>query len=652
MDNAFEMNLIKLLSKNAKFVDEAGNINKIKVKDYALKLDEELLELLISNSETTKKFFMKVKDVYVFNLNDFIFYISDKNFLSNSYTKFKNRIGLNHNNYMLSEIHDVVLNFPFKDCILEGGQDKEDAKREEIFYNQILANDEIDRLLDEKVLTKFTRFTSKGEENVEEFKRDKSGLIRENLIIKGNNLLALHSLKKEFFNKIKVIYIDPPYYFDKNQSEDTFRYNSNFKLSTWLTFMKNRLEVARELLTNDGLIFIQINDDAHAYLKILMDDIFKSENFVNNLIVKPSNPVGLKMKNTNNRIIKTKENILVFAKNYNLLNLNSIYTKYENFDHYNLYLEKNNSDDPNKWEVKRINTLINKKNPSPEELKEFAIKNIENIYCSSFIADRRDRVEFAKKNPEKITIYKNPDESEMYMYKKRTLFPLIKRSKIIDGKMIPAEKVCDLWLDIKWDGIANEGKVTFKGGKKPEKLISRIIDLVTVEGDIILDYHLGSGSTCAVAHKKNIQYIGIEQLDYKDDDSIVRLKKVIEGEQSGISKEENWKGGGNFIYCELKTLNEEAISKIKNCNTLKELINLFDELYEKYFLNYNLEIKDFKENIITNDDFKKLKLEEQKKLFHDILDLNRLYLNFSEIEDTKFKVSKEEIELNKKFYNY
>ena len=142
----------------------------------------------------------------------------------------------------------------------------------QIFYNNIIADKEIDRLLDKKALKNFTRYTANGEEKVKEIKRDEDGTIKENLLIKGNNLLALHSLKEQFAGKVKLIYIDPPY----NTGED-FQYNDKFNHSTWLTFMKNRLEVAKDFLRNDGVIFVQCDDTEQAYLKVMMDQIFFME---------------------------------------------------------------------------------------------------------------------------------------------------------------------------------------------------------------------------------------------------------------------------------------------------------------------------------------------------------------------------------------
>ena len=244
MSQNFYSKLENLLKKDARFIDQEGDLLKSNVIDAAYKADKKLIELLLSQKEFKSKFFGKVKSALVFNINNFVAYVQDKNFLADSYTKYRNKIGLNIDGKFLNERKEVALVWPFKDCVLEGGQTHEDSKRKEIFFNEILAQDEIDRLFDPKVLTNWKRYTQEGEEKVKEIKKDKDGTIRENLIIKGNNLLALHSLKEQFQGKIKLIYIDPPY----NTGNDSFGYNDNFNHSTWLTFMKNRLGVARELL--------------------------------------------------------------------------------------------------------------------------------------------------------------------------------------------------------------------------------------------------------------------------------------------------------------------------------------------------------------------------------------------------------------------
>lgn len=638
MEN-FKTKFFSLLKKDARlWNEETEEINETLLKDLIDKLDEKLVELLLNNKETKEKFFIKVKDVYVLKQNEVKFFI-DENKLDNSYTQYQNKIGLRVGNKLLSERNEVVLDWPFKDCVLEGGMTKEDQKRNEIFFNEVLAKDEIDRLKDPKALINWKRYTSKGEEKVKELKRDEDGTIKENLIIKGNNLLALHSLKEQFTGKVKLIYIDPPY----NKDADTF-YNDNFRHSTWLTFMRNRLKVAKQLLRDDGFIFVQCDDNEQAYLKVLMDEVF-DYNFVNNVVVKMSETSGVKMSHVTKKLPKVKEYILVYNRSSKAL-LNPIRikkteeaNKLENYLKYYQNIITNPKDDVENWKVVSLKSYL-EKNKLPIDKKsiiDFQIKNAENIVY------RTNNKSFAKlKIDKKITKVISSTGLEYIWWEGKQMLFL---NDYID------EYICDLWTDISTINLNKEGGVDLENGKKPEKLIERIIKMVTDEGNLILDYHLGSGTTCAVAHKMNRQYIGVEQLDYGENDSVIRLKNVIGGDQSGISKSVNWKSGGDFVYLELAEWNEEAKGKIKKSKSLNELEKLFDELYERYFLNYNVKTKEFKEKILKEEGFKKLSLDKQKKLFVEMLDMNQMYINFSERADKKYNLSKDDIALSEDFYN-
>ena len=340
-DNKLKQLVEKVLKKDERLWDEnKTDLNETLLIDLVEHIDEKVIELLLQEKSIREKFFVKIKDVYVFKTNNFRFFI-EENKVDNSFTDYKNRIGLTDGKKFLKDTNDVVLDFPYKDCVLEGGQSTEEGtdtyfeyeeektktvkgekvkeeagykekqgKRKEIFFNQVLAHDEIDRLFDHKALTNWKRFDKDGEQEVKEIKRDEDGTIKENLIIKGNNLLALHSLKKEFAGKVKLIYIDPPY----NTGSDSFGYNDNFNHSTWLTFIKNRLEVARELLSDDGVIFIQINDIEQGHLKILCDDIFNRENFHTTICVQMSHLSGVKMAHKEVKLPKIKEFILFYTK--------------------------------------------------------------------------------------------------------------------------------------------------------------------------------------------------------------------------------------------------------------------------------------------------------------------------------------------------
>lgn len=658
--------LEKALKSEPLFADpESGELNYIKVKDSADKIDEKLISLLVGNNDLKNKFFTKIKDVYVFNIQDFKFFL-DESKVDNSYTQYENKIGLSDNSGLLENRSEVVLDFPFKDCVLEGGQSTEEgtdtyfeysdkngkyeektAKRNEIFFNQVLAHDEIDRLFDRKALINWKRFTKdskKDGEAVKEIKRDKTGLIQENLIIKGNNLLALHSLKSEFAGKIKLIYIDPPYYFKDIKADDAFAYNSNFKLSTWLTFMKNRLDIAKELLRDDGFLLVQIKEDGHSHLKLLLDSVFNGQ-IVNDIVVKMSESSGIKMSHVEKKLPNVKEYILFYKKNIksNLypvkLNKADNGNKLKDYLKYYTKVITNPDEEVENWKIESIDKYLTKKGikPSKKEIEDFQTQNAERVVYRTNNASFK-----GLKIDKQITKIISKTGLEYIWWEGKQMLFL---SDYIN------EYVCDLWTDISTINLNKEGGVDFQNGKKPEELIERILKLTTKDNDIVLDYHSGSGTTACVAQKMKRQWIVIEQIDSQIKLSLERVKNVINGDSSGISKSVNWKGGGEFIYCELAKWNEKAKEEIQNAKDLPALVKLFDTLYEKYFLNYNVKIKDFKDKIVKEENFKKLTLAQQKKMFLTMLDLNQMYVQESEMADKKYGISSEDQKLTKAFYS-
>lgn len=255
MPNFFET-VLSVLQQDDRFVAEDGTFLRNAVYEAAMNMDEQLIRLLLSNEETLSRFFTVVDDVKVFDKIGFAWVINNRQFFPDNYTRFKNKIGLaDVNGDLLSMSGRVEIVFPYKDCVLEGGQTEEDQKREEIFYNETLANDEVDRLLYPKVLVNACKYSVDGQDSVTEFSDN------DNLIIRGNNLLSLASILRRFEGMVKCIYIDPPYHTDG----DGFGYNDRFTHSTWLTFMKNRLEYAKKLLRNDGAIFVQIDHHELGY---------------------------------------------------------------------------------------------------------------------------------------------------------------------------------------------------------------------------------------------------------------------------------------------------------------------------------------------------------------------------------------------------
>ena len=561
-------NLLKrleiLLSEIPEFVVD-GVIAKNKIVERALALDPLLITTIISDEIAKSQFFTQIGDVLVFDKIKFQTFISNREFLPNSYTAFKNKIGLSDpKGESLTKNKDVILTWAYKDCVLEGGQGTEDAKRNEIFYNETLAPDDITRLFAPKVLTCFKKWDlesiKKGEsKKLDDFTRDADGTITDNLLIKGNNLIALHSLKSEFAGKIRLIYIDPPF----NTETDSFQYNDNFNHSTWLTFMKNRLEVARQFLTPDGSIYVHLDFNEVHYCKVLMDEIFGRDNFQREIIWRIGWLSGLKTAADN--YIRNHDTILFYSNN-----------------HKNVFFNK------------------------------------EAAYIKDF---DKSRATGTRGNAEKY----------------------------------PLE---DVWNASEYDSLNSIGIMSFSGekvskmlrgpvlkGQKPEALLKRIMEVSTNKGDIVLDFFAGSGTTAAAAHKMGRQWISIEQMDYITDMPEARIKKVIEGEQSGISKSVGWTGGGEFVFCELKQRNEEYVSTIRTAKSGKELGKILSDMRDNAVLHYDYDQRKF-----DDKEFSELDMDIQKSVLLDLLNKNHLYVLLSEIQDQTYDVSDEDQVLNAKFY--
>lgn len=645
--------LSDLLKKDDRFVSD-GKLIKNNVIEAALQVDPGLIKLLLSHKTFKKHFFTDVNGVYVFDKIEFQKFVSNKSFLKDSYTAFSNKIGLTTNDEFISERKEVVLSWPHKDCVLEGGQTKEDEKRDEIFWNETLAPDEIDRLLSPKVFTNFKKYDSKGEHKVNDIS------LEDNLIIKGNNLLALHSLLPIYRGRIKLIYIDPPY----NTGNDSFKYNDRFNHSTWLTFMKNRLEVAHQLLSFDGCIFIQLDDNEVAYFKILCDEIFQRENYCNQISLETNSPFGY--KSTSKNLFKQTSFILLYAKNKSLFNINKLLVE-RKYDPAYRFIFENISIAENKWTWKDLNSVVatslsfkDKKEAISalgednflNELANYALNNADRVFRTASVTGgaykkREKTIKLSKKNKNKIIRHPSDDMDYMFIGGERVLF-YKERLSTIDGEIVPASLLTDLWTDISVEGIAKEGGVVLERGKKPEQLIRRIIELSTKTNDIVLDFNLGSGTTCAVAQKLGRKYIGIEQLDYGDNDSVQRLINVINGDASGVSKAVGWKSGGSFVYSELAELNQMFVTQIKSAKTTKELKSIWSSIKKDGFISYKVNPTEIDKSI---SEFEELSIVDQKKFLIEVLDKNHLYVNYSEIDDKDYNISTDDKKLNKKFYS-
>lgn len=611
--------LINVLKSDERLVID-GQLAKNKIVELALSLDSSLLKLLLSDEQLRRHFFQDVDGMLIFDKVAFQRFVNNKSFLPDSFTQFKNKIGLSVEQQYFAESNDVVLSWPYKDCFLEGGQTTAEQKRTEIFWNETLAPEHVDTLLAPKALTNFIKYNQDGEH------KDFSLGENENLIIKGNNLLTLHTLMENFRNKIKLIYIDPPY----NTGSDSFGYNDKFNHSTWLTFMKNRIEVAKELLTQDGSIFINIDDDEAHYLKVLMDDIFRRENFVANVVwQKKYSP-----QSDARWFSDMHDHILVYAKDKsiwkpNLLprteKQNKAY-KYNDNDGKGLYrtgdvLVKSFS---KTGVFPIVNPNTNEEYLPPEgRCWRFNIDTYQKLICENGLYFGKDG--------------KGAPQLKRYLDEvKQGLTPQTIWSYDEVGHTQDAKKEI---TSLKLEEVFTT--------PKPEKLLQRILTLGSNENDIVLDFFGGSGTTASTALKMNRRFITCEQMDYANTITVPRLRKVIKGEQGGISKEVNWQGGGSFVYCELAELASKYSDRVEQAQSSDELIAIWDDLKESSNLSYKVDPKQFDKNISL---FKDLSFEDQQRFLIEAIDKNQLYVNYSDIDDENNSISEQDKKFNKQFY--
>ncbi|WP_430231209.1 DNA methyltransferase [Nitrosomonas communis] len=612
--------LTLLLEQDDRLVAE-GMLLKNKVVELGLALDPDLIKLLLKHEAIKKHFFVEFADVMVFDKIKFQRFVSNKQFLPDSYTAFKNKIGLTAEEEYLTECKEVVLAWPYKDCVLEGGQDKEDAKRGEVFWNEVLAPDQIDRLLSPKVLTNFRRYDKKGKHPVTELS------LNDNYIIKGNNLLALHTLKKVFATKVKLIYIDPPY----NTGNDSFKYNDRFNHSSWLTFMKNRLEVAKEFLAPNGTIWITIDEGEAHYLKVLCDQIFTRDCFVSALAWRSADSSN----NDAKRFSVDHNEILVYSKNPGWLTKRLPRTEESNA-HYS-----NPDNDPKgAWFSGNVSS------PNPRENLKYDIISPNGKKIRPPNNGWRWSKEKVKEFIESGEIVFSEDETR-----------IIKKTYLANQKGIAPSSI---WDDYEDTGHNRQAKYELMKlfpdtptaelfrTPKPERLLKRILEIGTDEEDLVLDFFMGAATTCAVALKMNRGFIGIEQMDYIESVSVQRINKVIAGESGGISDAVNWKGGGNFVYCELSLANQTFIDMIQNAKTNTDLQTIWQAMQERAFLSYKIDPKVFDENI---DEFEALSFKDQQHFLIEVLDKNMLYVPYSEIDDATNVIDDVFRALNHQFFS-
>jgi adenine-specific DNA-methyltransferase len=614
--------------------DETGELNVQIILTRSQDNDPRLIELLLGNDGTSNAFVPDVGGTRVFLRDKFQTLVGNMGITSRYGFTMYGRVkepGFTIGGKSLAKRGEIVLAWPYKDCVLEGGQSKVEAKKEELFFNQILDQEEITQLLEPKVLTNAVTFDENGGAEFTQFTRDAEknharGLpedtITDNLFIRGNNLMSLASIEDEFISKVKLVFIDPPYCTGK----DSFGYNDSFPNSTWLTFMQNRLKVAKRLMRDDGAIFITISEIQLGYLQVLMDEVFGRENRHPIITVKTASQASYRQVNP--APLNVAEYILAYSKktkkeggyqgnrihvqvDYPEKQYKDIILPYgedlEDMDEdklCQLLTEKGQPTDGekrelierlltyaresynvNEWRKMTLNDFVYKKEGF-EGIDEFKDKHgegwriirtqIKSAYAKAhkdWVIDlntlggasdaAKELLQRSNDQRDQFHILPRDDKRPIIAYNGRSV--VFYRDKFRrDDLDEPTSQLENIWTDISYLSLGKEGGVDFPEGKKPEALLKRIIELATEEGHIVLDYHLGSGTTAAVAHKMGRQYIGMEQLDYEENDGKQRLQHVIGGDSSGISGEVGWDGGGSFTYLELKKLNENYVERIQS----------------------------------------------------------------------------------------
>ncbi|HAT1138196.1 TPA: site-specific DNA-methyltransferase [Corynebacterium striatum] len=633
----FLQELEAVLKSDERFVSQDGQLLKPRVRDAVSQLDAKLIHSLVASPLLKEHFFENVDGITIFDQEKFMWVVSSKEFLPDSYTAYRNKIGLSANDHVLiSASSEVTLVWPYKDCVLEGGQDKEDEHRDEIFYNETLAPDEVTRLLAPKAFCNATRYTAEGKERLTEFDEN------ENLLIKGNNLLALSSLLERYEGQVKCIYIDPPY----NTGGDSFNYNDSFNHSSWLTFMRNRLGFARKLLCQDGVIYVHCDDNEQAYLKVLMDQVFGRENFIASAPRKTG--AGAAANRANYVLRRPYDFILIYGKEklqVQFTKINKGTKSYPHKDEYGSYslgsLQATGSDAyrenrPNLYYPIYADAAgvlsLERRGDSVQTILPDQVNGRDGRWMwkrEKFLEDK-DRYLIFDGGKIRRKIYLDPSKDQTVLQNDKAFF-----DESIYRNAVGTTDLNDLL-----------GRGVFSN-PKPEALIAKLLDLATKPGDLVLDFFLGSGTTAAVAHKMGRRYIGVEQMDYISSVTIPRLQKVIEGEQGGVSQAQEWKGGDSFVYFELAEQGEQLMSELQDATTTDEVQAVLDQATERGLLRPSV-LPD--EIAASASNFAELSFDDQKMTVAELVDKNRLYVNASEVEDADLGLEKADVEFTKSFY--
>ncbi|MDC2828443.1 DNA methyltransferase [Limosilactobacillus mucosae] len=595
-----------------------GKLKRTRIIEDLDAYDEALMTALLSDPLIHQTYTKEIAGVEIFEVNQFIQMLEFKDYWEDSYTKYSNKIGLTAGGKFIDESEDVVLDFPFKDTVLKAGMSKEDLDKgetaDEPFLNEVIAKPEIDEMLEPKIFVNAKKYDKDGV-------HDANGIDdNDNLIIKGNNLIALYSLKERYAGKVKLITLDPPY-----NTDHDFEYNDHFTHATWLTFMKNRIEISKELLSDDGSIWVILDNNEIYYAKILLDSIMGRENFVSDVVW-----VNNKQSKGYGNEISLHHNLILIYRKTQQFNINLLpRTDKDNINY------KNPDNDPNgAWRPSDVRNSLWRPNLQYDIIAPngTVIKHPENGWRFSKETFEKElaagKIKFSEDNKRVI----------------RKIYLSDQKGRVVES----------VWNteDVGSTREANGEIKTLFGNKafatpKPERLLQRIITIGSEEGDLVLDFFMGSATTQAVAMKMHRRFIGIEQMDYINTVSVPRLQKVIEGEQGGISKDVDWQGGGSFIYAELMKKNGGFVRDVEKAANATELLAVFDRMKNTADFDFRVDLDKFEAELNTFES-----LADQKRELLRILDKNQLYYNYGNIDDANVRglIADHDYQFNQSFY--
>jgi len=628
MANFFET-LVEVLKTDERFFTEDGTLLRNKVYECVMNMDAGLIGLLLGNDETRKRFFTDVNGTLVFDKVGFGWVVNNRQFLPDSYTRFKNRIGLTDaRGDLISASGDVVLSFPYKDCILEGGQTKDNQKRDEVFYNATLAPDEVDRLLYPKVLIGAKRYTTSGVEEDAIFGDD------DNLVIKGNNLLAIASLLKRYEGKIKCIYIDPPY--NPTSQANTFAYNNTFNRSTWLVFMKNRLEITKRLLKKDGVLVVAIDKNEQPRLQILIEEIF-TDSYVSCITVihNPRGAIGTNFSYTHEYAIFVTPKGKKSIGNRKLKPEEIDWSPLRNWGGESLRTDAKNCFYPIVVEDGKIVGFgdVSADDEHPQQTEKHGNKYF--VYpIDSKGVERKWR--YARQTVESIWDILRVKTTESGL-------------DVEIGKNFGTYKT--VWTDSKYDASVN-GTQLLKGILPDTqftypKSIYNVIDCIAavVEEDkdaIILDFFGGSGTTGHAVMEINKdgghrRFILVEQMDYIETDTLPRNVVIMKSIASEAS----------IVYCELAKCNQHFADEVRAAKTDCDLADLLERVLATGFISSKV---DPAEIAGAAADFEALSVDNKKRFILELLDKNMLYVNLCDLDDEEYEISDADKAFTRGFY--